>query len=80
MKKDTFLNFLKTLPIKSRKTNEGFRIVYDNRAWELGMVEIEPKPSQKELDEAIEWLKENKLALPYQIKHKAKMEYLVKIK
>ena len=64
MTQDTLVNFLRTLPIKSHGTGKGYYMVYDNRVWKLGMVEIKPQPSQQELDEAVEWLEENSLALP----------------
>lgn len=61
---ETLLDFLKTLEVKPRKTKNGFYTSYAPRALSLGIVELTPKPTAKELKEAMEWLKKNKLDLP----------------
>jgi len=62
--KDTLLNYLKTLKIVPQKRKDGsYLITYAPRAWEKGFVEISPKSSAEEIDEAIKWLDDNQLAL-----------------
>ncbi len=59
------LDYLKSLEIKPRQTGKNsFRISYVPRALSLGIVELTPKPSEKELAEARKWLEENHLDLP----------------
>jgi hypothetical protein len=63
--KDILLNYLKTLKVVPRKTEKGaYRIVYAPRALRIGLVDIKPKPTKEEIEEAINWLEENKLAIP----------------
>ena len=57
----SFKKYLKTLPIVSRETKDGIRVVLAPRAihWTF------PKISAKEIQEAIKWLKVQKLEIPY---------------
>ena len=60
--KETFVKYLKTLPVIPKKNKKGFiRIVLAPRAiyWSF------PKIERKEISEAIKWLKGNKLEIPY---------------
>ncbi len=58
------IDYLKTLEIKPRKVKGGFRVTYAPRALSLGIVELTPKPSDKEIMEARKWLEKNHLNLP----------------
>ncbi len=75
MKKDTFLNYLKSLKVLPRRTEKGFRISYAPRALRIGLVEISPKPPIEEINEAIKWLDKNKLSLPVM---DGEMKHLIK--
>jgi hypothetical protein len=70
--KDTLLNYFKSLPIEKRKTKKGFLVSFANSY--LRRMKIEPKPTSKELDQAIKWLEDNNLSLGMG----KKADYLVK--
>ncbi len=81
MKLKDYFKTLKIEPqeVKHNKNSSSFKVVVSSRALKLGWYDIKPSPSQKELDEAIEWLDKNNLALPYQ-KDNSKLDCLISIK
>jgi len=78
--KDTFLNFLKTLEVVPQKDKKSYIMVYAPRALRMELVEITPKPSIGEMEEAISWLTQHKLAIPVLGRNSnVEMEFLVRL-
>lgn len=58
------LQYCKKLKVVPQKTKDGYHIVYASRGLKMGLCNITPKPTQKEIIELTNWLDKNNLAIP----------------